>query len=153
MSTNTPIIARSKPANFNWEDPFLLEDQLTEEERMIRDTSKAYCQDKLMPRIIEANWPEDDVISLWIYLKKHGSRLGGNTGPYALRTLGVDTFLMTVDVETFLRNHNIVDSGTHSLRALKAAQSYFNELREESGRNLSELSRLVSLGIGRNQVN
>lgn len=100
-----------------------------------------------------ANWPEDDVISLWIYLKKHGSRLGGNTGPYALRTLGVDTFLMTVDVENFLRNHNIVDSGTHSLRALKAAQSYFNELREESGRSLSELSRLVSLGIGRNQVN
>ena len=100
-----------------------------------------------------ANWPQDDVISLWIYLKKHGSRLGGNTGPYALRTLGVDTFLMTVDVENFLRNHNIVDSGTHSLRALKAAQSYFNELREESGRSLSELSRLVSLGIGKNYTN
>ena len=100
-----------------------------------------------------AGWPEDDVISLWIYLKKHGSRLGGNTGPYALRTLGVDTFLMTVDVETFLRNHKIVDSGTHSLRALKATQSYFNELREESGRSLSELSRLVSLGIGKNYTN
>ena len=55
MSSNTPQIARSKPANFNWEDPFILEDQLTEEERMIRDTAKAYCQDKLMPRIIEAN--------------------------------------------------------------------------------------------------
>ena len=55
MSSNTPLIARSKPANFNWEDPFLLEEQLTEEERMIRDTAKAYCQDKLMPRIIEAN--------------------------------------------------------------------------------------------------
>ena len=55
MSSNTPLLARSKPANFNWEDPFLLEDQLTEEERMIRDTAKAYCYDKLMPRIIEAN--------------------------------------------------------------------------------------------------
>ena len=55
MSSNTPQLARSKPANFNWEDPFLLEDQLTEEERMIRDTAKAYCHDKLMPRIIEAN--------------------------------------------------------------------------------------------------
>ena len=58
MSSNTPIIARSKPANFNWEDPFLLENQLTEEERMIRDTAKAYCQDMLMPRIIEANRDE-----------------------------------------------------------------------------------------------
>ena len=55
MSSNTPFIARSRPANFNWEDPFFLEDQLTEEERMIRDTAKAYCQDKLIPRIIEAN--------------------------------------------------------------------------------------------------
>jgi glutaryl-CoA dehydrogenase len=55
MASNTPLIARSKPANFNWEDPFLLEDQLTEEERMIRDTAKAYCHDKLMPRVIEAN--------------------------------------------------------------------------------------------------
>ena len=41
MSINTPLTARSKPASFNWEDPFLLEDQLTEEERMIRDTAKA----------------------------------------------------------------------------------------------------------------
>jgi glutaryl-CoA dehydrogenase len=55
MSSNTPVLARSKPANFIWEDPFLLENQLTEEERMIRDTAKAYCQDKLIPRIIEAN--------------------------------------------------------------------------------------------------
>ena len=35
MGLNTPQIARSKPANFNREDPFLLADQLTEEERMI----------------------------------------------------------------------------------------------------------------------
>jgi len=55
MTSHSPLIARSKPANFNWEDPFLLKDQLTEEERMIRDAASAYCQDKLMPRIIEAN--------------------------------------------------------------------------------------------------
>ena len=55
MNSNTPQIARSKPANFNWEDPFLLEDQLTEEERMIRETANAYCQDKLKLRVIEAN--------------------------------------------------------------------------------------------------
>ena len=41
MSSNTPLIARSKPANFNWEDPFLLEGQLTEEERMVRDHRKS----------------------------------------------------------------------------------------------------------------
>ena len=55
MTANTPIVARAKPASFNWEDPFLIEDQLTEEEGMIRDTTRAYCHDKLMPRVIDAN--------------------------------------------------------------------------------------------------
>ena len=45
-----------KPAkvSFQWDDPFLIEDQLTEDERMIRDTARAYAQDKLMPRASEA---------------------------------------------------------------------------------------------------
>jgi glutaryl-CoA dehydrogenase len=42
-------------AEFQWEDPLLLEDQLSEDERLIRDTARQYCQDKLMPRILEAN--------------------------------------------------------------------------------------------------
>ncbi|HET7144241.1 MAG TPA: acyl-CoA dehydrogenase family protein, partial [Anaerolineales bacterium] len=41
--------------SFKWDDPFLLNDQLTDEERKIRDTTRKYCQDKLMPRILEAN--------------------------------------------------------------------------------------------------
>ena len=40
---------------FKWDDPFMLSDQLSDEERMIRDTARKYCQDKLMPRILEAN--------------------------------------------------------------------------------------------------
>ena len=46
---------RAKPAaDFNWEDPLDLEGDLTEEERMIRDTARGYAQDKLMPRILTA---------------------------------------------------------------------------------------------------
>src|SRR3979490_3116061 len=41
-------------AAFDWEDPFLLETQLTEDERAIRDTARAYAQEKLAPRVIEA---------------------------------------------------------------------------------------------------
>ncbi len=44
----------SKPA-FNWEDPFSLETQLTEEERMVRDAAYEYCQGQLLPRVTEAN--------------------------------------------------------------------------------------------------
>ncbi len=39
---------------FSWEDPFRLEDQLTEDERMIRDSVRAWAQERLQPRVIEA---------------------------------------------------------------------------------------------------
>ena len=44
-----------KWAKFNWEDPLLFENQLTEEEKLVRDTARQYAQDKLLPRIIDAN--------------------------------------------------------------------------------------------------
>ena len=47
----------SKP-HFQWEDPLLLDEQLSEEERLVRDTARDYAQDKLMPRIVEANRTE-----------------------------------------------------------------------------------------------
>src|SRR3974390_269178 len=43
-----------KDAAFNWEDPLDLEDELTEEERMVRDTARDYAQDKLFPRVMAA---------------------------------------------------------------------------------------------------
>ncbi|WP_339842366.1 acyl-CoA dehydrogenase [uncultured Halopseudomonas sp.] len=41
-------------AQFNWIDPLLLEQQLTEEERMVRDSAASYCQERLMPRVLES---------------------------------------------------------------------------------------------------
>ncbi len=41
-------------SSFQWQDPFLLDQQLTDEERMIRDAARAYCQDKLLPRVMTA---------------------------------------------------------------------------------------------------
>ena len=46
MSTKTE-------ARFHWSDPLLLDQQLTQEERMVRDTARAYCQEKLAPRVLE----------------------------------------------------------------------------------------------------
>ncbi len=48
---------KAKP-EFRWDDPFLLDDQLTEEERMVRDSARAYCQDKLLSRVLEATRKE-----------------------------------------------------------------------------------------------
>jgi glutaryl-CoA dehydrogenase len=44
----------SAPASFNWEDPFLLDDQLSDEERMIRDAARGFAQERLLPRVVEA---------------------------------------------------------------------------------------------------
>ncbi|WP_394239752.1 DNA-3-methyladenine glycosylase I [Vibrio astriarenae] len=99
-----------------------------------------------------ANWPESDIVGLWLYLKKHGQRLGGNTGPYALRQLGKDTFILSSDVESYLRAHSIIEGGLYSKRSLDAIQRAFNHWQDESGRSLTELSRLIAYGVGENSV-
>ncbi|MEZ0236605.1 MAG: acyl-CoA dehydrogenase family protein, partial [Methylophilaceae bacterium] len=39
---------------YNWEDPLLLDSQLSDDERAVRDAAQAYCQDRLAPRVLEA---------------------------------------------------------------------------------------------------
>jgi len=48
-----------KLTSFNWQDPMSLDQQLSEEERMIRDTAHSYCQENLLPRVLEANRHEN----------------------------------------------------------------------------------------------
>jgi glutaryl-CoA dehydrogenase len=47
-------MASTQKATFNWQDPFLLDQQLTADERMIKEAAAAYCQDKLLPRVTQA---------------------------------------------------------------------------------------------------
>ncbi len=54
-ATVSTAAASHAARGFAWEDPFLLDDQLSEEERAIRDTARDYCQDKLMSRVLMAN--------------------------------------------------------------------------------------------------
>ncbi len=55
MQDTSPANTKNPPrAAFDWTDPFQLDEQLTDEERMIRDTAHEYCQEKLMPRIQSA---------------------------------------------------------------------------------------------------
>jgi glutaryl-CoA dehydrogenase len=46
--------ADPKPAAFDWADPLLFEDELSEDERLVRDSARAYCQEKLFPRVLTA---------------------------------------------------------------------------------------------------
>ena len=96
-----------------------------------------------------AEWPEENIVGLWTYLKKHGNRLGGNSGQYFLRFMGKDTFILSRDVCTALCAEGIVDkTQITSQRDLAAVQAAFNEMSAESGRSLSELSMILALSVG-----
>ena len=56
-AASTAVKATAR-AQFQWDDPLLLDEQLSEDERMVRDAAHEYCQDKLMPRILLANREE-----------------------------------------------------------------------------------------------
>ncbi|HIF9077746.1 TPA: DNA-3-methyladenine glycosylase I [Photobacterium damselae] len=99
-----------------------------------------------------ADWPCEDIIGLWQYLKKKGARLGGNTGPYALRTMGKDTFIISQDVEAYLRNIGVIEGGKSSLKLLKATQKAFNDWQQESGRPMCQVSQIISFSCGDNHV-
>jgi 3-methyladenine DNA glycosylase Tag len=110
-----------------------------------KDEGKSFHQ-------LVAEWPTDDIIGLWAWLKKHGARLGGNTGPYALRAMGKDTFLLSRDVEAYLRANEIIDGGIQSKKSLKATQEFFNKMQQESGLTLQEISQTIAYSVGDNQV-
>jgi 3-methyladenine DNA glycosylase Tag len=99
-----------------------------------------------------AEWPTTDIVGLWAWLKKHGARLGGNTGPYTLREMGKDTFLLSRDIESYLRVHGIIEGGVQSKKSLKATQAFFNEMQSQSGLSLQEISQVIAFSVGDNRL-
>jgi 3-methyladenine DNA glycosylase Tag len=97
-------------------------------------------------------WPAEEITDLWAVLKRRGTRLGGNTGPYFLRAIGKDTFLLTGDVQGYLTSHKLVDFGFSSKSGLKQVQGVFNAWQQESGRSLADISRILACSVGDNRV-
>ena len=62
----------SHRAPFNWADPLLLDAQLSDIERMVQDSARAYCQDKLLPRVQEAFHHEKTDVKL--FRQREGGR-------------------------------------------------------------------------------
>ena len=91
-----------------------------------------------------ADWPMDNIVGLWLDLKKRGSMLGGNSGPYFLRMAGFDTFLLTSDVLAVLTLEGIVEGKADAQRDMRACEAAFLQWQSESGRPLCEISRIVS---------
>ncbi|GAB3375814.1 DNA-3-methyladenine glycosylase I [Spongiibacter taiwanensis] len=136
-------------------------ENLARDPRIIRNLSKVRAVQENAMMVLDlikqhgsvgqflADWPDDDTIGLWAYLKKHGSRLGGNSGAYFLRFVGKDTFILSRDVCIALRTEGVIDTDTPtSKRDLAKIQACFNNLRQDSGRSHAELSRILAMSRG-----
>src|SRR3546814_7430029 len=121
----------SQMSRFDWSDPFNLDDQLTDDERMIRDSARAYAQEKLQPRVIEA------------YANEH-------TDPEIFREMGAQGLLGATVPEKFggaaasyvaygliAREVERVDSGYRSMMSVPSSlvlypiYTYGSEAQEE----------------------
>lgn len=100
-----------------------------------------------------AQWPEDDLVSLFIKMKKEGSRLGGMTGQYFLNACGKSTFLLTRDVVHCLQlaGVDVADNPT-SQRDLKKIQAAFNEWHQQSGLSYRHMSAVMARSVGENYL-
>ena len=78
---------------------------------------------------------------------KRGSRLGGTTGQYCLRSLGKDSFILSQSVVDRLIAEGVVDKTPTSRKALADVQSAFNVWCEQSGRSLTEISRVLAMSL------
>lgn len=100
---------------FKWDDPFLLNNQLTDEERMIRDTARRYCQDKLMPRVLEAN--RDEIFHREIMNEMGAIGLLGSTIPEEYGGAGLNH----VSYGLIAREVERVDSGYRSAMSVQSS--------------------------------
>lgn len=95
-----------------------------------------------------SRWPSTDLIGLFQYMKKHGSRLGGMTGQRVLRNLGKDTFIVTADVVTLLQRNGLdIKNTPSSAREMRLIQSAFDRWHAESGLPYSHLSRIGAFSL------
>jgi len=102
-------------ASFNWEDPLLLDSQLTDEERMVRDAARAYCQDKLAPRVLEGFRKEITPVEIFPEMGELG--LLGATIPVEYGGSGLNY----VCYGLIAREVERVDSGYRSMMSVQSS--------------------------------
>ena len=130
--------APTKAAPFSWEDPFLLEDQLSEDERAIRDTARAYAQQKLAARVIEAYLEEKTDRNIFQEMGALG--LLGATLPEQYGCAGANY----VSYGLIAREIERVDSGYRSMNSVQSSlvmyPIYAYGSEEQRGRYLPRLA-------------
>ncbi len=111
--------SREARASFRWDDPLRFDDQLTEDERLIRDTARAYAQDKLLPRVIEAYMEEKTDRAIFAEMGALG--LLGATIPQAYGGAEVGY----VSYGLVAREIERVDSGFRSMMSVQSSLTMY----------------------------
>ncbi|MFK7912759.1 MAG: DNA-3-methyladenine glycosylase I [Pseudomonadales bacterium] len=135
-------------------------DLIAQDKRIVRHAKKVYAvrNNALFVREVKqahgsfadyiADWPESDIVGLWSDLKRRGDRLGGQTGRYFLRFMGKDTVILSRDVVAALMQAGVVDKEPTSQKALRQLQQALNDWMAQSGRSLTEISRILAHSTG-----
>ncbi len=96
---------------------------------------------------ILGGWPSQDYVGLLQMLAKRGSRLGGASAQYAMRFAGRDSFILSQDVTARLIAEGVIDKPATSKKAMAAVQAAFNTWMGQSGRSLTEISRVLAMSL------
>ena len=107
--------ASHKGQSFNWDDPFLIDDQLTEDERMIRDAAQAFATDKLLPRVESAYLNEETDPEIFREMGANG--LLGVTVPEKYGCAGANY----VSYGLVAREGERIDSGYRSMMSVQSS--------------------------------
>lgn len=117
MNLTTPISAKDAPdmSRFAWEDPLLLDEQLSEDERMLRDGARAFAQDVLAPKVIEAY--REETVDPGMFKQMGDAGLLGLTIPEQYGGLGAGY----VTYGLVAREIERVDSGYRSMMSVQSS--------------------------------
>jgi 3-methyladenine DNA glycosylase Tag len=94
-----------------------------------------------------AEWPSDNIIGFWDILKKNFKQLGGASGPYFLRRVKKDTFLLTADVTGALFRWGVINEIPKNKKQKQDIQACMNGWHLESGRPFCQISMILALSV------
>lgn len=92
-----------------------------------------------------ANWPDGDLVGLLDVMKRRGAYLGGDSGMRVLRDIGKPAFVTTRAVVAALIREGVIDKAPSAKRDFAAIQAAFNAWSAQSGRDLTQISRILAM--------
>ena len=95
-----------------------------------------------------ADWPTNDLVGLYTDIKKRFKQLGGNSGPYFVRMMGKDGFILTNDVVAALNKLGVASGKLTAKKDQAAVQAAFNAWHKESGAPYADISRTLAIWTG-----